>query len=152
MRGWVRSLRGGGARRAPLPQFTVADGAPDPTACAVHRACLAAVRGRLDDLWVDLSAFEGWPDDARAAAYRLSGDRRHTVGVDVGDDDGFADAVRVCPFSLSVDGVGEGRLVYSAGDDGTGLVVELAAREHRAAEAELRDGGHDPRWLVHLPR
>ena len=151
MRGWAR-LTGGRSSAPRLPMFTVAPGASADDLRAVHRACLRAVRGRLDELWVDLTGSQDWPDEARGAAYRLVGGRRHAVGVDVADDLAFTDAVTVSPFCLSVDGIGEGRLVYSAADEGSGLVVELAAREHRAAEDALRRAGHDPRYLAHLPR
>ena len=120
---------------------------------ALHRQALTLLRPELATIWLDTDpGSQGWPAEASAAADRAVA--RASTGPELGDptarrrgthagtlilnpcdEQDFALALSLAPFTLAVEGVsGAGQLVYARIPGGGGLRLRLT----RAERAELQ--------------
>ncbi|WP_458534269.1 hypothetical protein [Oryzihumus sp.] len=120
---------------------------------AAHRGALTALRGRIRALCVDVICDGTWPDEVRWAVDRLEARRPArwsrwrrrwlepsiSVDLDPRDDEDFALAVAVAPYTICGTGIdGRDRVDYDANDTGTSAWFALTGRSSRPRPSSWR--------------
>ncbi len=138
-----------------IVDFTLKAGADGATVVAAYRGSLTAQRHRLAHLDVDVVSDGPWPRDVQwaveAARDRMEQRRRLrwlpsaarvTFRADVHDDDDFAIAVALAPYTIGGTGLSErGRIIWSGNDTGTSAVFRLTETEVVEVRSAISAGG-----------
>jgi len=138
--------------------YTLTARADGSTRVAAIRAALITLRPQLARLDIDVISDDPWPgavewavDAARQRIGRRRLRSRDTFRPDPRDDDDFAIAVALAPYTIGGTGLtARGRIVWSADDTGTSAAFVLSDVSAAAVRTAISDDGGDPSMLIPL--
>lgn len=137
---------------AGVRELVLVDGVRRADVVRVHREALHVLRSGIDAAHSDACSGDAWPPEvlhsyervlslAREEAVRGSRSRRSDPGtgvdIDVRDDGQFEVLSDLVPYTIHAEGRREGRLVFSAGDSGTALWIEVTQEQEAALLSRL---------------
>lgn len=137
-------------------ELVLVDGVRPADVVRVHREALHVLRSSIDAAHIDAYSDDAWPPEvldsyecalslAREEAVSGARSRRSDPGMgidlDVRDDGHFTVLSDLAPHTIHAEGRRDGRQVFSAGDSGTSLWIEVTQEQEAALVSRLAQLG-----------
>jgi hypothetical protein len=128
-------------------ELVLVDGLRPADVVRVHREALHVLRSSIDAAHIDAYSGDAWPPEvlhsceralllAREQVARGHRSKRSDPGmgidIDVRDDGQFEVLSDLAPYTIHAEGRRDGRQVFSAGDSGTALWIEVTQEQEDA--------------------